>query len=304
MRKSRVAVFGVPLDHGASRRGVDMGPSAIRYAEIDRRIESLDYVVKDHGNIIISDPACCELGSPKTRYLAQITEVSLDLSAAVLESVAQGCLPLVLGGDHSVAIGTISGVAEHFRQRRQSAGLIWIDSQAELDTPESSTSGDVNGMSLACIVGRGPSELTHIFSFAPKIEPKNVAVVGLRYLGELDVLRAREFGMHIFTMRDIDQRGISDVMSDAIGFATEGTAGIHVSLDMKALDPKEAPGVSHPLPGGLTFRAARLAMEMICDTGALASIDIVEVNPIHDVANRTADLAVHLATAAFGRRIP
>ena len=208
-----------------------------------------------------------------------------------------------LGGDHSVAVGTVSGVSRFFRERGEKIGLIWLDAHADMNTPESSPSGNVHGMPLACVVGIGPPELTDMFGFQPKVAPENTVIVGLRDVDQVEKPHVRESGVRAFTMRDIDERGLRAVMEDAIRAACAGTAGFHLSLDMDFVDPKDAPGVGTPVRGGATYREAHLAMEMICDSRRMLSMEVVEVNPVIDEVNRTADLAVELVMSGLGKRI-
>lgn len=303
MRSSRIAVIGAPLDLGAGRRGVDMGPSAMRVADLHQRLSRLSYIVEDQGNVAVVQAEAREPGNPHARYLAEIAETCKRLAGMVGNAVGEGRFPVVLGGDHSAAVGTVSGMSRHYRKKKQKIGMIWVDAHADMNTPESSMSGNVHGMPLACLIGEGPRELTHIFNYAPKVEPGKVAIVGLRNVDQLEKQQVRDSGVHVFTMRDIDERGMKAVMSDAIRLAMDDTAGFHVSFDMDSVDPQQAPGVGTPVPGGLTYREAHLAMEMAGDSGAILSMEIVEVNPVLDVANRTADLAVQLIGSALGKRI-
>jgi len=303
MRPSRIALIGAPLDLGAGRRGVDMGPSAIRVAELHQRLGRLSYLVEDRGNVEVVQAESRDAGNPHARYLPEIAETCRRLAAHVEKAAADGRFPLVLGGDHSLAVGSVSGISRHFRKKKQSIGLIWIDAHADMNTPESSLSGNVHGMPLACLVGHGPKELTHLYNYAPKVSPKNTVIVGLRDVDQLERQAVRESGVHIFTMRDIDERGLKPVMADAIRHATRDTAGFHLSFDMDSVDPQQAPGVGTPVPGGLTYREAHLAMEMAGDSGQMLALDMVEVNPVLDIANRTADLAVQLVASALGKRI-
>jgi arginase len=235
--------------------------------------------------------------------LPQIAETCRRVGLAVERAVAAGKVPLVLGGDHSVAIGSVAGVSRSFRKKKMSVGLIWIDAHADMNTPGTSPSGNVHGMPLACCIGLGPKELTHLFGFSPKVAPRNVALVGVRDVDQLEAPHVRNSGVVAFTMRHIDERGLRAVMEDAIGIATSGTAGFHLSLDMDYVDPREAPGVGTPVRGGGTYREAHLAMEMICDSGKMLSMEVVEVNPVIDEVNRTADLGVELVMSALGKRI-
>jgi arginase len=303
MRQSHIAVIGAPMDLGAGRRGVDMGPSALRIARLRDRLTELGYEVEDLGNVMVDQPESAPGGSPKARYLPQIAHTCARLAEMVEGVLRRDRAPLVLGGDHSVAMGTIAGLSRYYYQRQRRLGLIWIDAHADMNTPDSSPSGNVHGMPLACIIGNGPEELTGLAGPLPMIEPANVAIVGLRSVDEIERLNVRGAGVHPFTMRDIDERGMTAVMQQAIHVASSGTTGFHVSLDMDAVDPSEAPGVGTPVPGGLTYREAHLAMELIGDSGLMTSVEVVEVNPVMDIANRTALLAVELMMSALGKRI-
>lgn len=303
MRQSHIAVIGAPMDLGAGRRGVDMGPSAVRIARLNERLAALGYQVEDLGNVAVEQPETSPTGHPKARYLPQIAHTCARLAEMVESALERSSVPLVLGGDHSIAAGTVAGLARHFFKRGHRLGLIWIDAHADMNTPGSSPSGNVHGMPLACIAGLGPKELTGLAGRAPMVEPGNIALVGVRDVDELERLNVRQTGVHTFTMRDIDERGLRTVIQQAIHAASSGTAGFHVSFDMDAVDPHEAPGVGTPVAGGLTYREAHLAMEMIGDSGLMTSVEVVEVNPVLDVANRTALLAVELILSALGKRI-
>ncbi|MEK7751338.1 MAG: arginase [Acidobacteriota bacterium] len=303
MPRSEIAIIGAPLDLGAGRRGVDMGPSALRVANLDERLRALGYTVRDLGNIAVDQPESIAVGHESARYLAEIARASMRLAGMVGKAAAGGATPLVLGGDHSVAIGTLSGMSRWLRRRKSSLGLIWIDAHADMNTPDSSPSGNVHGMPLACVVGLGPEELTGLYGFAPKVDPRNVALVGIRDVDQLERPHVKNSGVRAFTMRDIDERGMRAVIQEAIQIAGAGTAGFHVSFDMDAVDPREAPGVGTPVRGGISYREAHLAMEMVCDSGKLLSMEIVEVNPVIDEVNRTAELAVELVLSAMGKRI-
>ena len=300
---SHVAIIGAPLDLGQGRRGVDMGPSALRVASLNARVKSLGYEVDDLGNIPVEQAEAWPEGDATAKYLPQIAAACDALSAQVSEALSRGQAPLVLGGDHSVAIGTVTGVSRHFRRQNQHVGLIWLDAHADMNTPETSPSGNIHGMPLACILGYGPAKLASLGGYQPKIAPQNTAIVGLRVVDQLEKQHVRESGVRVFTMRDIDERGLRAVMEEAIRAASAGTAGFHVSLDMDFVDPKDAPGVGTAVRGGATYREAHLAMEMICDSRNMVSIEVVEVNPVIDEANRTADLAVELVMSGLGKRI-
>jgi arginase len=299
----KIRIIGVPMDLGASRRGVDMGPSALRAAGLQARIKQLGHQVEDIGNISVKQPEEMSYGEKRAKYIAEITDACKDLGATVLKSLEEGYLPLVLGGDHSIAAGSISGVAAHFRKEKKSIGCIWLDAHSDMNTPETSPSGNVHGMPLSAIMGYGAAELDDLFGFKPKIEPQNVVLVGVRDLDAHEKKFIKKLGVKAFTMREIDERGMREVMSDALKYAMDDTDGIAVSLDMDFVDPSDAPGVGTPVRGGVTYREAHLAMEMIADSEAMVSMEIVEINPIIDEHNRTALLAVELALSGLGKKI-
>jgi arginase len=303
MRHKNIAIVGAPLDLGAGRRGVDMGASALRLAGLGPRVASLGYSVDDLGNVFVEQPESTPSGPNRAKYLSQITSVCSALAGMVDRTARESRFPLVLGGDHSVAVGTIAGVSHALKHRQEKLGVIWIDAHADMNTPETSPSGNIHGMPLACCIGKGPEELTTIFGYAPKVDPANVALVGLRDVDAIERQCVRESGVTAFTMRDIDERGLREVMDRALAVAGNGTAGIHLSLDMDAVDPDEAPGVGTPVRGGMTYREAHLAMEIVCDCNNLVSMELVEVNPVLDQANRTANLGVELVLSALGKRI-
>jgi arginase len=303
MRHSHIAVIGAPLDLGAGRRGVDMGPSAIRFANLGQRLSALGYQVQDLGNVAVQQPERIRPGSRSARYLSQIAKSCTRLAAMVKRAAEKGQVPLVLGGDHSIAVGTVSGMSKHLREAGQKLGLLWIDAHPDMNTPQTSPSGNVHGMPLACLIGLGPRQLTHIYDYAPKVNPENVALIGLRDVDLLEKPHVKTSGVRAFTMRDIDERLLHAVMEEALEIVSEGTEGFHVSLDMDAVDPEHAPGVGTAVRGGLSYREAHLAMEMVCDSQRMTSMDVVEVNPVIDEANRTAILAVELVLSALGKRI-
>ena len=280
-----------------------MGPSAVRVANLNARLTELGYEVQDLGNVPVDQPESLPEGPPNARYLPHITLACTRLADLVQQAMDRGQVPLVLGGDHSVAVGTVAGVAKHFQKTGGRVGLIWIDAHADMNTPETSPSGNVHGMPLACCIGIGPPELTQIYGFAPKVRPENVALVGIRSVDDRERRLVQESGVRAFTMRDIDERGLRVVMEEAIGVASAGTVGFHVSFDIDSVDPQEAPGVGTPVKGGITYREAHLAMETLCDCGRMTSMEIVEVNPVIDEANRTALLAVELVMSAMGKQI-
>ena len=300
----RIRILGVPLDMGASRRGVDMGPSALRVAGLQARLQALGHEVSDGGNLQVEVAETRARGEQNAHYLAEIAETCAHTGEAVLKALREGMTPLVLGGDHSLAAGTVSGVAEFHRRRKQKIGLIWMDAHPDVNTPETSPSGNVHGMPLAALSGLGPEPLARLFGYAPKVAPDNVALIGIRNIDAAERDNLRRAGLtHVYTMRDIDERGTRAVMEEALRAAGKGTAGYHVSLDMDWIDPEDAPGVGTPVRGGATYREAHLAMEILADHGRLLGLEIVEVNPVIDEHNRTADLAVELACSAFGKKI-
>ncbi len=299
-----IRILGVPLDMGASRRGVDMGPSAMRVAGLQARLQSLGHDVSDGGNIRVEVPETRARGERNAHYLAEIAETCSHTAQAVLDTLKKASIPLVLGGDHSLAAGTVSGVAEFYRRRKQRIGLIWMDAHPDINTPKTSPSGNVHGMPLAALAGLGPEPLSNLFGYAPKIAPENVVLIGIRDIDTAERDNLRRAGLtHVYTMRDIDERGMRAVMEDALRAAALDTAGYHVSLDMDWIDPEDAPGVGTPVRGGATYREAHLAMEILADRGQMLSMEIVEVNPVIDEHNRTAELAVELACSAFGKKI-
>jgi arginase len=303
MSPRKIRVIGVPLDLGQSRRGVDMGPSAVRVAGLEARLESLGHVVEDAGNITVAIAEQKKVGDPNAKYLKEITATCTKHAELVLKTLEAGKIPIVLGGDHSVAAGTVAGVAEFYHKQHQRIGLLWIDAHSDINTPESSPSGNVHGMPLAAIMGLGPPELANIFNFHPKVNPENCVLVGVRDIDSIEKENIRRAGVEVFTMRDIDERGMRAVMEEALRMAGRGTAGYHVSLDMDWIDPEDAPGVGTPVRGGATYREGHLAMEIIADHGRMLSFEIVEVNPVIDEHNQTADLAVELTLSAFGKKI-
>jgi arginase len=299
----KIRVIGVPLDLGQSRRGVDMGPSAVRVAGLESKLEALGHQVEDAGNISVVLAEQKKSGDPTAKYLKEITATCTKHAELIIKTLEQGKVPLCLGGDHSMAVGSVAGVAEFYHRQNQNIGLIWIDAHSDINTPETSPSGNVHGMPLGAIMGLGPDELANIFNWSPKIRPENCVLVGIRDVDLAEKENIRRAGIEVFTMRDIDERGMRTVMEEALRMAGRGTVGYHVSLDMDWIDPEDAPGVGTPVPGGSTYREAHLAMEIIADHGRMLSFEIVEVNPVIDEHNQTAELAVELASSVFGKKI-
>jgi arginase len=298
-----VTFVGVPLDLGAGRRGVDMGPSAFRLADIHQKVRELGYKVEDEGNIEVSIPETRDPGDPKMRFLDEIRETCEKLRNTVVRVLGRGSIPVVLGGDHSIAMGTIAGLARFHRRKRQKVGLVWFDAHGDMNTPETSPSGNIHGMPLAAVLGLGEASLIGLGGPPPMIEGSRAAVVGLRDVDPTERENVKASGIGAFTMRDIDERGMRFVMEEAIKRATTGTVGIHVSFDLDGMDPGSAPGVGTPSPGGISYREAHLALEMLADTGKVLSAEFVEVNPILDYSNRTARLGVELLTSLLGKKI-
>ena len=299
----KIQLIGVPLDLGQSRRGVDMGPSAMRVAGLEARLESLGHTVEDGGNVAVAMAELKQEGDPSAKYLKEITATCAKSAELVVKALEAGKIPLILGGDHSVAAGSVSGVAEFYRRENKSIGLLWIDAHSDINTPGTSPSGNVHGMPLAALLGLGPSELGNIFNFSPKVKPENCVLFGVRDIDLAERENILRAGIQVFTMRDIDERGIRSLMEEALWIVSKGTAGYHVSLDMDWVDPEDAPGVGTPVRGGATYREAHLAMEIIADRGGMLSFEVVEINPVLDEKNRTADLAVELTASAFGKKI-
>lgn len=295
----RIRVIGVPMDLGADRRGVDIGASAIRYAGLNDQLRRLDYQVHDTGNIVVPQPESQPIGNPRVKYLESIVKVAEELADTVTAALNESEFPLILGGDHSIVLGSVTGVTRVHKD----ISILWIDAHADFNTEETTPSGNIHGMILAALAGLGNSRLTGLGGWAPKLDTQKIIIVGARDLdsGERELLRTHH--IHVFTMSDIDQRGISEVMHQALVIAGQARDGIHVSLDMDALDPKHAPGVGTPVNGGLTYREAHLSMELIAESGRLIAMDVVEVNPILDRENATALLAVELVMSALGKKI-
>ncbi|HKN59963.1 MAG TPA: arginase [Candidatus Acidoferrales bacterium] len=299
----KIRIIGVPMDLGASRRGVDMGPSALRVAGLQAKLKQLGRQVEDIGNIIVKQPEEQHYGVKNAKYLEEISDTCKGLADIVGKTLDEDLLPLVLGGDHSIAVGTAGGTAAHYHKASKRIGLIWLDAHGDMNTPESSPSGNVHGMPLASIMGYGPPELTDLGGIKPMVEPRNIALVGIRDLDAKERRLVKESGVHIFTMRDIDERGMREVMAEALRFAGDDTAGIAVSLDMDFVDPSDAPGVGTPVRGGVTYREAHLALEMIADSRAMVSFELVEINPVIDLHNTTATLGVELVLSGLGKKI-
>src|SRR4051794_35741421 len=298
-----VHVIGVSLDLGGNRRGVDMGPSAFRIAGLSERLTSLGIHVVDGGDLVAPIPETKALGDPSKKYIREIARVCERLYKASLAVLEKGGIPLVLGGDHSLAAGSVAATADFVRREEKPLGLIWVDAHGDMNTPATSLSGNVHGMPLAALLGSEPAELAKIGTFSPKVRPEHTVLVGIRNLDEREKVAVRNSGVHVFTMKDIDRQGIASIAERAVALAASGTAGVHVSFDIDVCDPLIAPGVGTPVKGGLDYREAHMVMEIVADSGLLTSLDLVEVNPTLDVRNTTAQLGTELALSALGMKI-
>jgi arginase len=298
-----VHIIGVPLDLGGGRRGVDMGPSALRIAGLGERLSSLGCTVVDKGDLPVPIPETQQPRDARKRYVRDIAKVCQKLYQVALASFDEGAMPLVLGGDHSLAAGSVAAAAEHARREGKPLGLIWVDAHGDMNTPETTTSGNVHGMPLAALLGQEPAELAKIGGISPKVRPEHTVLVGVRNLDVQEKQEVRASGVHVFTMKDVDRLGVASVAEQALAMAGAGTAGIHVSFDVDVCDPSIAPGVGTPVKGGFDYREAHMIMEMIADSGRMTSLDVVEVNPILDSQNATAALATELILSAMGMKI-
>ena len=303
MAERKISFIGAPLDLGAGRRGVDMGPSAIRSAGIHERVRELGYDVEDAGDVEASIRETQEVGDPRLRFLKEIRATCEALRDKVMGILGKGRMPVVLGGDHSIAMGTIAGVSRFHREKGGKVGLVWFDAHGDMNTPETSPTGNIHGMPLAVALGLGDKTLTGLAGAVPMVDGSRAAVVGLRDVDMAERENLKDSGIGAFTMRDIDERGMRTVMEEAIKRATSGTEGIHVSFDLDGMDPDFAPGVGTPSAGGISYREAHLAMEMLADTEMVISAELVEINPILDQSNRTAHLGVGLLQSLLGKKI-
>lgn len=296
-------IIGVPLDLGGNRRGVDMGPSAFRIAGLTERLASLGMPVVDEGDLVTPIPEIKSAGDPRKKYIREIARICDRLYKTSLGVLHSGGIPVVLGGDHSLAAGSVAASADYVRRDEKPLGLLWVDAHGDMNTPASSSSGNVHGMPLAALLGSEPAELSRIGGFSPKVLPKHTVLIGIRNLDEREKEIVRDSRVHVFTMKDIDRSGIASVMEQAIALAGKGTGGIHVSFDLDVCDPAIAPGVGTPVKGGLDYREAHMVMEMVADSGLLRALDLVEANPILDDRNTTAVLGAELAASALGQKI-
>lgn len=300
MKNQKISLLGVPLDLGQSRRGVDMGPSAIRYADIIERLEVMGYHVRDEGDIHVDVRRAKEVKHEKLKNLDEVIQINEKLAFAVQEIVQKKRLPLILGGDHSIAIGTLAGLAQTY----PNLGVIWYDAHADLNTAETSPSGNIHGMPLAVSIGVGAEKLVNLYHAGAKVKPQNVVLIGLRDadLGERALIK--ELGIKVFTMHEIDKFGMTAVMEETIQYLhNRNVDGVHLSLDLDGLDPLYAPGVGTPVQGGLSYRESHLAMELLAEANCVTSVELVEVNPMLDERNKTADVAVGLMGSLFGEKL-
>lgn len=302
-RPQTVRIIGVPLDLGANIRGANIGPSAIRIANLHQKISVLGFNVEDAGDLDVPVRETIAEAMASQKYLPTITDICEKVRLATRAALEANSIPIVLGGDHSIAIGTIAGVSGFFRDRGENIGLIWVDAHADLNNPDTSPTGNIHGMPLSVVLGEGHPELVNLGGFRCKVKPENVALVGIRTLDAQEKYICKRSGIKYFSMREIDERGMANVMREAVETITKNTTGFHVSFDIDGIDPLYAPGVSTPVTGGLSYREAHLALEMLADTGMLKSMEFVELNPMCDLAHKTAQLTTELVQSALGKAI-
>ncbi|MFX4301238.1 arginase [Alicyclobacillus tolerans] len=296
---AKLRIIGAPSDFGQGRRGVDMGPSAIRYAGLSEKLARLGHDVEDLGNIVVPTPEMHTVKDEKLKYFDEVKAVCENLYREVSRVMEEDAIPIILGGDHSISIGSLAGIAAS----RRPFGVIWFDAHGDMNTPETTPSGNIHGMPLAVNLGLGHPELIHLGGFAPKVKPENVVLVGIRSIDEDEAKLIRQTGIRAYTMAEIDRMGMAAVMEEAIRIASNQTEGIHLSLDLDSLDPTFAPGVGTPVNGGVTYREGHLAMEILAASGKIRSVDVVEVNPILDIHNQTGNMAVELVESLFGKTV-
>ena len=300
-KKKHATIIGVPLDYGASKRGASGGPAAIRRANLIEGLEALDLEVTDAGDLPVPKVAASSTG--KLKNAAAILKVCAGLEKQTYEAVANASVPLILGGDHSLAVGSVSGVAHALRDKGRKVGLIWVDAHADMNTPETSPTGNVHGMPLAHLLGMGHKDFARLGGFAPKIDPRNMVLIGIRDVDRAEAVNIRKSGIRVFSMQEIDRYGMGVVTEQAIDMASDGTAGFHVSFDIDSVDPGNAPGTGTIKRGGLTYRESHLFMELVADSERMVGLDLVEVNPLEDTQNATAVLASELICSSMGKNI-
>lgn len=301
--KENVSIIGFPMDLGADRRGVDMGPSALRIAGLQAKLQALGYKVEDNGDIKIEIMERQKIKNPKLKYLDEILKTSKLLAEKIEKVLEKGDFPLCIGGDHSMALGTISGIASYCKKRKLRLGVIWIDAHSDMNTDETSPSGNIHGMPLAALLGLGCDELVNILGFSPKLHPENCALIGIRSIDETEKLNIKKLKVPIYTMNDIDKLGIHRIIAKVLKQFREKVDHIHISFDVDSVDPLVAPGVGTPIPGGLSYREAHLLMETIAECGCMSSLEIAEVNPILDHKNQSAVFTAELVASSMGQRI-
>ncbi|MCF6270556.1 MAG: arginase [Melioribacteraceae bacterium] len=299
----RIDVIGFPMDLGADRRGVDMGASALRIAGIENKLIKMGYDVVDLGDIYIQNQEKQSVKHTKLKYLKEIVKTSEELALMVEKSLDAGHFPLCLGGDHSIALGSIAGIAAHCKKSNKRLGVIWIDAHSDMNTEETTPSGNIHGMPVAAALGLGNEALTHIKGFAPKVEPENIALLGIRSIDSRERKTIQDLNLQVYTMTDIDRKGINFIITKILKELKERVDHIHVSFDLDSVDPDVAPGVGTPVPGGLSYRETHLIMETIAECGCMASLEIAETNPILDNKNRSAEFAAELVASSMGKRI-
>lgn len=302
--RKNLGLVGFPMDLGADRRGVDMGPSALRYTHLEQKLEGLGYNVKDFGDIVIEISETQVIRDSKLKYLPEIERASKILADKVELLLEKGFFPLMLGGDHSLAIGSIAGISDYCRKQKKTLGIIWVDAHADMNTPETTPTGNIHGMPMAVALGEGNKHLTHLCGFAPKVKPENVAMIGIRdvdYKESETVKKFRDKGLQVYTMSDVDKQGIPRIIAKVLNDFKKRVDHIHISFDMDGVDPDFATGVGTPVHGGLTYRESQTLMELVADCGCMNSLEILEVNPILDRQNKTAELATDLICSALGK---
>ena len=301
--QSGIDLIGFPMDLGADRRGVDMGPSALRIACIQDRLQQLGYSVTDHGDLIIEIRERLLLENPRLKYLSEIVKKSEALAKMVQKTLASGRFPLCIGGDHTIALGSLAGIAAHCKDAHCTPGVIWIDAHGDMNTEQTTPSGNIHGMALAASLGIGHPRLTNLLGFAPKIKPEHCALIAVRQLDPGERETIRKIRLPVYTMTDIDRRGMAAIIDEILQNMMQSVQHLHLSLDLDSIDPTLAQGVGTPVVGGLSYREAHLLMETIADCGCLSSMDLAEMNPILDVANKSAEFAVDLLASLMGKRI-
>jgi arginase len=301
--KRTAAIVSVHMDLGAGRRGVDMGPSAIRLAGLTAGIERLGWKVKEMGSVFVREPEALPQGRATARYLAEVLDVCTRLKDQTTQALEEGAIPIALGGDHSIAMGSVSAVALHHRKQEQAIGLLWVDAHTDINTPESSPSGNLHGMPVAHLLGLGLPSLKGLSGPRAAVDAQHVAILGVRSVDAGEREMVKRTGVRVYTMSEIDERGFPTCLHEAIARVSSGTAGFHLSFDLDAVDPRYAPGTGTPVPGGLTYREAHFACEVAAESGHLLAMDMVELNPTLDEHNRTGKLAVELILSALGKTI-